>query len=456
MTTVVFLGPTLPLDEARRLLDATYLPPARQGDIYRAARDLRPVVIGLVDGTFRETPAVWHREILWALASGIHVFGASSMGALRAAELAPFGMRGVGTVFEAYRNGVFPPYPPPFDADDEVAVTHGPAESRYIRLSEALVDIRDALARAAEAGAISLPMRDSLLRLAKQTFYPNRVWRSLLRAANGLVDTAELDRLAGWLRDHPVSRKRLDAEAMLIEIGRFLETSPAPFVPGFRFENTSVWARFQQAADRGLDRLTEREAAALAEVRLNPPEWQALRRRAVLRRAALADPLTELPPPASVPDDLRTALHRLQRRLGFATRAQLDAWMRDHGFDPTGFARFVADEARLDALASGLCGIEREILDQLRLSGAFPAFAERGLAKRAYLAALDPADRPDEAAVAELLARYAADHLGGFVSADPADDLAEHAVALGYPGEAELAAALVGEYLFGRAQPAGV
>ena len=45
--TVVFLGPTLPSAEARRLLpEATILPPARQGDIYRAARDYRPRTIG--------------------------------------------------------------------------------------------------------------------------------------------------------------------------------------------------------------------------------------------------------------------------------------------------------------------------------------------------------------------------------------------------------------------------
>ena len=106
MTTVVFLGPTLAPRDATFLLAADYLPPACQGDIYRAVRDRRPVAIGLVDGVFQQAPAVWHREILWALTRGVHVFGAASMGALRAAELAPFGMQGVGRVFEAYRDRV--------------------------------------------------------------------------------------------------------------------------------------------------------------------------------------------------------------------------------------------------------------------------------------------------------------------------------------------------------------
>ena len=122
MNAVVFLGPTLPRAEAADLLPATYLPPARQGDIYRAVRALRPVTVGLVDGRFLDTGAVWHREILWALSQGVHVFGAASMGALRAAELAPFGMRGVGQVFAAYRDGCWPGDPDAFEDDDEVAV----------------------------------------------------------------------------------------------------------------------------------------------------------------------------------------------------------------------------------------------------------------------------------------------------------------------------------------------
>ena len=75
---------------------------------------------------------MWHREILYAMSEGIHVFGASSMGALRAAELHGLGMRGIGTVFEAYRQNVFAPYPPPFERDEEVAVMHGPPETGFV------------------------------------------------------------------------------------------------------------------------------------------------------------------------------------------------------------------------------------------------------------------------------------------------------------------------------------
>ena len=84
MKSVVFLGPTLSVEDARRELDALYLPPVAQGDVYRIARQ-KPFAIGIVDGVFDRRPAVWHKEILWALAQGVHVLGAASMGALRAA-----------------------------------------------------------------------------------------------------------------------------------------------------------------------------------------------------------------------------------------------------------------------------------------------------------------------------------------------------------------------------------
>ena len=104
MTACVFIGPTLPIAQAREQLDADYLPPVRQGDVYRAVVRWRPRAIGIIDGYFHQVPSVWHKEILWAMAEGVHVFGSASMGALRAAELEQFGMHGVGDVFAAFRD----------------------------------------------------------------------------------------------------------------------------------------------------------------------------------------------------------------------------------------------------------------------------------------------------------------------------------------------------------------
>src|SRR5262245_23975176 len=104
MSIYVFLGLSLPVDDARRLLDATYLPPVSMGDVW-ALMHRRPMALVIIDGFFEQKPAVWHKEILYALSQGVHVYGSSSMGALRAAELHTFGMIGVGEVFEAFRDG---------------------------------------------------------------------------------------------------------------------------------------------------------------------------------------------------------------------------------------------------------------------------------------------------------------------------------------------------------------
>jgi len=64
---IVFLGPSLPADEAHRLASCRVLPPARQGDVWRAL-SLRPRAIALVDGLFEAQPSVWHHELLAAMA----------------------------------------------------------------------------------------------------------------------------------------------------------------------------------------------------------------------------------------------------------------------------------------------------------------------------------------------------------------------------------------------------
>ena len=69
MNILVFAGPSLPLSEARQEIDAVFLPPVSEGDIYRATFE-RPDAIGIIDGYFENVPAVWHKEILYALQQG--------------------------------------------------------------------------------------------------------------------------------------------------------------------------------------------------------------------------------------------------------------------------------------------------------------------------------------------------------------------------------------------------
>ena len=216
---VVFLGPTLAHDEARTVLDAEFLPPAAHGDVLRAAFR-RPQAIGIVDGVFEHVPAVWHKEILFALSEGIHVYGAASMGALRAAELDRFGMRGIGEVYRAYADGVL-------EDDDEVAVAHAGAEDGFQAMSDPMVDIRATLNAAVSNGIASEQTAATIVAQIKATFYPRRL---LLGALNSHDD--DHLRLREWLPDGWVRRKRDDALALLANHDRRSVGRPRAVPPG--------------------------------------------------------------------------------------------------------------------------------------------------------------------------------------------------------------------------------
>jgi hypothetical protein len=231
VSVLVYLGPTLPRAEAQALLDARLLPPVRAGDICAAVEE-GAELIGIIDGVFEQVPAVRHKEILYALSKGVPVYGASSMGALRAAELSAFGMIGVGEVFERFRDGVY-------TDDDEVAVSHATEEFAYRPLSEALVNIRAGLTTAVRAGAISAATEEALLELAKAHFYPDRSWPALLRSAReqGLPD-CELQALDRSRRAHPCDLKGADARALLVRMDRDLRAGTTRHQANFDFEPT--------------------------------------------------------------------------------------------------------------------------------------------------------------------------------------------------------------------------
>lgn len=235
---VVFLGPTLPLADARTLCDAVYLPPARRGDVLAAIERHAPTSIALIDGYFDQVPSVWHKEILFALHHGIKVAGAASMGALRAAELGSFGMLGVGRVFEAYATGRFSPFELAFEDDDEVAVAHGPAETGYAS-TVAMVDIRATLASAVDQRVLSIAEAEAMAAVAKSLFYKDRTYARLLAgAAAGGIGPELLDTFRNWLPGGQVMQKRLDAEELLC---RLAAGSLEGAQPAFRFERTLLW-----------------------------------------------------------------------------------------------------------------------------------------------------------------------------------------------------------------------
>jgi len=237
LRAAVFSGPTLWSDPILCARDLLFLPPAKDGDVYRAARSDAPA-IGIIDGQFETAPGIWHKEILFALSRGIPVFGAASMGALRAAELAPFGMLGVGRIFESIASGTL-------RDDDEVAVLHAGPELGFRPLSEAMVDIRATLESALAGGVVSKNTCRHIERIAKAMFFKDRHWEYVLRrAANTPLRKREIAAFSGWLPQNKVEQKREDARAMLAAMRMRIASGAQPFRPAFEFQRTCFWRSF--------------------------------------------------------------------------------------------------------------------------------------------------------------------------------------------------------------------
>ncbi len=209
----VFLGPTLDHCQAAGLAEADFYPPAAMGDITRVVAVGASAVI-LIDGVFESGPSVWHKEILLAMRAGIPVIGASSMGALRAAELSPFGMLGYGRIFEDFVSSRL-------TDDDEVAVVHGPAETGWIQLSDAMVDIRASVAQAAEKGVVSAAVARDVIHHAKSSYFK----------ARNLADSLEYvlpqhtcpegrTSIKDWFKANFFSQKRSDCVDLLRQLPR--------------------------------------------------------------------------------------------------------------------------------------------------------------------------------------------------------------------------------------------
>ena len=369
MSIVVFLGPSLKLADAQALLpNAMFLPPACMGDVLTAVHR-GATVIGIIDGLFDQVLSVWHKEVLFALSRGVHVFGSSSMGALRAAELHPFGMVGVGQIFDAFSKGEL-------EDDDEVAVAHGTTEGGYRPHSEAMVNLRAGLRRALTRGLITEAEHDVLVRGAKALFYPERSWAAIrdIGLASGLP-RERVDALVSDMRQDPLDIKRQDALMLLKHIAAFVADHHEPHRPRFDFEPTVFWDGLVKSFRDGI----RRSDGAMIE-HSEPVDDEALIRHAQLRdgralsRAALGLWLCEREAERSgaMVDAAtwRATAVRFRRERGLLSAADLTRWMRRHSVTEEDFGRLVHREALLDLLGRRHSTEVRErLLDVLKDRG---------------------------------------------------------------------------------------
>jgi hypothetical protein len=188
---VLFVGPTLWGLETS-LLGTTPIdlrPPVGRGDIQALIHEShQPGVIVIADGIFYHYPAVGHAEIRGALNCGWSVWGVSSMGAIRAAEMQALGVRGFGEVYQMFVDD-------PDFTDDEVALLHQ-RDVPYRPLSEPLVHIRRFLENLTAQWLIEDRTRQNIINDLKSLWFGDRTLRHLgsLQAHHTGIDPGRIAR----------------------------------------------------------------------------------------------------------------------------------------------------------------------------------------------------------------------------------------------------------------------
>ncbi|MER7700569.1 TfuA-like protein [Streptomyces sp. NPDC096095] len=283
MTLHVYVGPTLTWDDVLRVAPRAVIHgPVRHGDLL-ALRTGPDDTVVIIDGVFPRGAPVRHEEIIDVLARGARVLGASGTGALRAAELWPYGMEGVGLVFGMYAQGAL-------DSDDEVAVGHASSGDRR-QSGLSLVSLRWTITNAVAADVLRAADGEALLTAARTLHYTERTWAALGRAARqrhpASAEAARALREFARRRPELSDLKRRDALAALSHSleGRPASVTPVPAWMVPRTMRLEHWRRaFRPAVPGRHDAVSELDVLRFQQ--LYAPDFPARYRRFALTRIA--------------------------------------------------------------------------------------------------------------------------------------------------------------------------
>lgn len=349
---VVFLGPSLSHEEAARIApDAVLLPPAAMGDVLTALERYRPHAIALIDGNFLHTMAVFHKEIIDALARGVWVIGASSMGALRAAECAPYGMIPVGEIAAAYLSGEL-------EGDDEVALVHAAADDGYRPLSDAMVEIRATIRAAVAAGLLADDEADRLIAGQKRRWFPERTLAATVDDARDDLGwpPERVSAYRAFVRAERVDLKSRDARMALRALAE-IPVGPIPEADRPTLESSGVY-QWMAARDRfvGDGARTVRLEDIRTHAALTDPahlsDWKQAAQRAAL--VNLSHYLGLEPPPEAT----AAARRRVAEAFGVAPEG-LDDEAAALDLTPGGLETLLGEEARLEQLERWILEVNR-------------------------------------------------------------------------------------------------
>jgi hypothetical protein len=376
MKTVIFLGPTLAAADARRILDARYLPPVKHGDVISAIYNERPEVIGIIDGVIGDTLSVWHKEILDALNNGIMVYGAGAMGALRAAELDAFGMKGVGEVYRCVKSNQL-------EDDDEVMVQFEQQDGRYTKVSEPMVNIRAGFWCAAQQGVIDQAVLERLVTIAKSLFYPRRTYPLIFKkAVEQGVSEHTIGHLSAFLDEHVVDIQRQDAVELLQAIKG--EQGSVEKKKGRR-KSKSTGRLFSVLYNR--DRRVQWDGVEVPlyaignYAALSHPGSEALKDSAFNRQLVLL--LADLLHVKITGKELAEEVSRFRGKHGVTDEVDFSQWLGDNDLSRDEFNQLMRDSARVRRLHRWLLyknfieGNTKFILDELKLNNQYKEWKQK-------------------------------------------------------------------------------
>ncbi|MEO5360976.1 MAG: TfuA-like protein [Nitrospirota bacterium] len=341
MKSIIFLGPTMPVEEAKAILpDAVYLPPVEQASLLSAVTTYKPDAIGIIDGLFGQSLSVWHKEILYALERGILVYGSSSMGALRAAETACFGMIGVGEIYEMYASGQI-------NDDDEVAIIHSSKEDGYRCLSEPMVNIRKTFQYAVTRQLIDSDTCAVLIDIAKRLYYPERVFQNIFSIAltKGISDET-ISKLKLFVKSDYCDLKKQDAVRLLVSIRDIPQNgSAAAGKNNFTMVNShlfkALYHRDRTVQYEGTDVCQDNFASYVA---LHMPGFDDFNFNAVNK--ALVVFMADYFDITASEEDIEEEKGRFQKKLGIQDKNELNKWIEDNHLTPEEFNTLINDSAR--------------------------------------------------------------------------------------------------------------
>lgn len=354
ISTIVFGGPSISQDLRSRYSEFHFRGPAQQGDIYQAAEFGRSERLVILDGYYKSVPAVWHKEIIFALNKGISVVGAASLGALRAVELEMYGMQGYGRIFSWYRDGFL-------TRDPDVAVAHTGEHDDYRTLTIPIVNILASLKD--NSKIIDDSTIEHTLAIARSIYFEQRTLSALLSKIQvSDLQYAAKELILDILANSYIDQKHIDSAATLEWLTQVKPSSPPhhrePLNKTIYWDALVVNDSYTSPESTGL--LATKQALLAFQLLHKPHDFMRMRERAITMELCLW--LASLYGIKADSEAVNRIKEQLLENLGLDA-SQFESWLHSKSISVVELSDF------LNAIA-----IEREVRERVRYRSPYCSF----------------------------------------------------------------------------------